>query len=245
MSNQKSGFTLVELSIVLVIIGLLIGGVLVGQSLIKNTKKFEYIRELQLFKFHYEDFKSKFKQIPGDFSKRSVILGGARNGNGDGIIDWNGDEAGDFWDDLFYDNEDWEENYKVYGTTHLLRDPNAATTYDSDFYYGNGRHGTILRADWYTDESGIVDSENVIFYTNRRTGDGRVDAVSIKATTLLDIDKKIDDGLAWTGLIRGHLGYSDAASANTTCSYDNGGTRYYKVDEEDLNCRMLYLIGRF
>ena len=44
---KKSGFTLVELSIVLVIIGLLIGGILVGQSLIESAKMNSFVRQVQ------------------------------------------------------------------------------------------------------------------------------------------------------------------------------------------------------
>ena len=38
MNKQQSGFTLVEIAIVLVIIGLLLGGVLKGQELINSAK---------------------------------------------------------------------------------------------------------------------------------------------------------------------------------------------------------------
>ena len=63
---MKKGFTLVELSIVLVIIGLLIGGILVGQSLINSAKINAQVRQLQQFDIATNTFKTKFKQIPGD-----------------------------------------------------------------------------------------------------------------------------------------------------------------------------------
>lgn len=65
---RKNGFTLVELSIVLVIIGLLIGGILVGQSLIESAKIQKFVRTLQQYDIAHNQFKNKYKQIPGDTS---------------------------------------------------------------------------------------------------------------------------------------------------------------------------------
>ena len=63
---SKKGFTLVELSIVLVIIGLLIGGILVGQSLIASAKIQTYVRKLQQYEIANEQFVSKYKSMAGD-----------------------------------------------------------------------------------------------------------------------------------------------------------------------------------
>src|SRR5450759_255690 len=66
MSRKQSGFTLVEIAIVLVIIGLLLGGVLKGQELVNSAKVKNFIsdfRSTQLLIYGYQD---KFKAIPGD-----------------------------------------------------------------------------------------------------------------------------------------------------------------------------------
>lgn len=62
----KVGFTLVELSIVLVIIGFLIGGILVGQSIIDGAKIQKTVREIQQYRSAIGAFKTKYKGIPGD-----------------------------------------------------------------------------------------------------------------------------------------------------------------------------------
>lgn len=62
----KNGFTLVELSIVLVIIGLLIGGTLIGQSLIKSAEINGYVKKLQQYQIATKLFREKFKQEAGD-----------------------------------------------------------------------------------------------------------------------------------------------------------------------------------
>jgi len=48
-SKKQSGFTLVELAIVMIIIGLLIGGVLKGQQLIQNAKTTAVINEIKSY----------------------------------------------------------------------------------------------------------------------------------------------------------------------------------------------------
>ena len=66
MKNNQAGFTLVEIAIVLVIIGLLLGGVLKGQELINSAKVKNFatdFRNTPLFIYGYQD---KYKRLPGD-----------------------------------------------------------------------------------------------------------------------------------------------------------------------------------
>ena len=76
MQKKKKGFTLVELSIVLVIIGLLIGGILAAQSMISTTKIQNFIRQVQQVDIAVSNFQTKFNGLPGD----AIAFGG--NGNG-------------------------------------------------------------------------------------------------------------------------------------------------------------------
>lgn len=64
--KKQSGFTLIEIAIVLVIIGLLLGGVLKGQELINSAKVKNLatdFRNIPVFIYGYQD---KFKSLPGD-----------------------------------------------------------------------------------------------------------------------------------------------------------------------------------
>jgi len=82
MKNNQSGFTLVEIAIVLVIIGLLLGGVLKGQELINSAKVKNFatdFRNIPLFIYGYQD---KFKALPGDDANANTHLGGAATAAG-------------------------------------------------------------------------------------------------------------------------------------------------------------------
>lgn len=110
MKHKQSGFTLIELAIVLVIIGLLLGGVLKGQELINSAKVKNMasdFRNAQVAIYGYQD---RFKAIPGDDANANTHLDTSKctsndcnNGNGDAVITgaWNsttvGDESFAFW----------------------------------------------------------------------------------------------------------------------------------------------------
>lgn len=110
MKSKQTGFTLVEIAIVLVIIGLLLGGVLKGQELI-NSAKVKNIandfRTIPLFIYGYQD---KFKRLPGDdpnvasrFGSDGTLATVPAGKTGNGIIDgtWESKDLGSenvlFW----------------------------------------------------------------------------------------------------------------------------------------------------
>jgi prepilin-type N-terminal cleavage/methylation domain-containing protein len=72
MRKQQSGFTLVEIAIVLVIIGLLLGGVLKGQELINSAKVKNMIGDLRTVSSMVYAYQDRFKALPGDQNGSAV-----------------------------------------------------------------------------------------------------------------------------------------------------------------------------
>ena len=110
--KKQAGFTLVEIAIVLVIIGLLLGGVLKGQELINSAKVKSLagdFRTISTFVYAYQD---RFRALPGDdiqavahvVGTLATAPGGAGEARGNSRIEgvWNsrtiGDESFLFWE---------------------------------------------------------------------------------------------------------------------------------------------------
>lgn len=117
VTMKNRGFTLVEISVVMTIVALLIGGVLLGQSLIRSSQLNSIVTDRQLYTTAINDFRSKYLAMPGDFgglitstttgaaalwgsaattaancrtvagSRTSASTVATCNGDGDGIID--------------------------------------------------------------------------------------------------------------------------------------------------------------
>lgn len=66
MKKQQAGFTLIELAIVLVIIGLLLGGVLKGQELINSAKVKNMATDFKNIQVYIYGYQDKYKALPGD-----------------------------------------------------------------------------------------------------------------------------------------------------------------------------------
>ena len=73
--KKQSGFTLIELAIVLVIIGLLLGGVLKGQELINSAKVKNMASDFRNIQVQIYSYQDKFKALPGDDRAAVAHLG--------------------------------------------------------------------------------------------------------------------------------------------------------------------------
>ena len=72
---MQRGFSLVELSIVLVILGLLTGGILAGQSLIRASELRAVSTEFQRYVAAVNTFRDKYFMLPGDMSNATAFWG--------------------------------------------------------------------------------------------------------------------------------------------------------------------------
>jgi len=96
IKSQQSGFTLVEIAIVLVIIGLLLGGILKGQELINSAKAKSYASDFRTIQAALYGFQDRFKGIPGDLAgantkitNATLATTGGTVGNGQIEGTWN------------------------------------------------------------------------------------------------------------------------------------------------------------
>lgn len=117
LNSRSSGFTLVELAIVLVIIGLLAGGVLVGRDMIRAAELQSLLADHRSFLSAVTTFHDRYRALPGDMPNATAFWGTAGgtgtgaacfnveststatcNGNNDGVVNYPAGATGaDVW----------------------------------------------------------------------------------------------------------------------------------------------------
>lgn len=204
MQKRQQGFTLIEIAIVLVIIGLLLGGVLKGQELIQNARVRNIISQQDGIKAAFFGFQDRYRGIAGDYPDalaRQNIPGmntapcaGASlcGGNGNGQITAASAEPIVAWMQLSL------SGFISGGYTTNGAQLAAATTAANSPTNPYGGFMQIIFDNVY---AGAVTARN-----NVKTGAG------IPATILGEVDRKIDDGNGNTGEFRFSL-FSGAAQA--------------------------------
>lgn len=265
MRNQ--GFTLVEMGIVLAILGLLLGGILAGQNLIRASQVASVPKEIARYNSAITIFKDEYGQLPGDFDKATRVWGAEAgavgtgnttacdtiaysasanfdtptcNGNGDGLVAASWRESFRAWEHLA--NAGLVEG-RYSGMTH----------HASDNSWGiAGINIPPSKAD--SDVGYLLtyiapqDGTTTVFageYGNTwRYGaqNGMDELVSITAAEAWNIDKKMDDGRPGKGSVRS---YNNTARPNCADS-DNGDTAEYQYQNTNLNagtCNLLFLSG--
>jgi prepilin-type N-terminal cleavage/methylation domain-containing protein len=141
---KQRGFTLVEIAIVLVIIGLLLGGILKGQEMITQAKIKNVVADFSGISAAYYGYQDRYRSIPGDDTQaatRWTTPTAAVAGDGNGIVagQYNAacataaDESCQWWDHLrragFVAGTDWQWRYahacrgtwRFWRFDHLLR----------------------------------------------------------------------------------------------------------------------------
>jgi prepilin-type N-terminal cleavage/methylation domain-containing protein len=106
MNKSQKGFTLVEIAIVLVIIGLLLGGILKGQEMITQAKIKNVIADVTGVSAAMYGYQDRYRALPGDDKGATRWAGVVAPGNGNGVIEGTygsanpADESRMFWDQL-------------------------------------------------------------------------------------------------------------------------------------------------
>jgi prepilin-type N-terminal cleavage/methylation domain-containing protein len=196
MKSQQSGFTLVEIAIVLVIIGLLLGGILKGQELINSAKVKNLANDFRTIPTYIYAFQDKYKALPGDDAQVAAHISGATAAAaanlGNGVINgnWNSttntDESFLFWQHVRLAN--------------LASGPTAVG--DPDYAPKNAVGGII----------GVNSAVGAQIQVQNMTGSYQICSKGILGKFAKQLDTQMDDGNTATGSMRS---VADGAALNT------------------------------
>ncbi len=201
LPRRQSGFTLVEIAIVLVIIGLLLGGVLKGQEMIDNAKVKKAVADMNGISSAYNSYVDRFRRIPGDDGPTLAALTGragswasvTANGNADGILTAT---AADTFLAATAENLGFWQHLKAAGF--ISGNPADLGT---SALPGNAFNGLI----------GVFNNTTAL--TGAPTGIV-VCLGSIPGKAARQIDTQLDDGIANTGSVRATQGAANAIPGN-------------------------------
>lgn len=218
---MNRGFSLVELSIVLVILGLLTGGILAGQSLIKAAELRAISTEYARWETAVSTFRDKYVAIPGDMATATKFWGPAPtcpgdtttpatdlrtcNGDGNGLLDLGGTgpESTRFWQHL--------------ANAGLIEGRYTGVSSDADGYaFGvvapiNVPQSRFANAEWVPYAIGNIDYTNTSYFEGNYGNAfeiGLFHSILTSNGNILipedawNIDTKMDDGKPATGSIR-------------------------------------------
>ncbi len=192
---KNSGFTLIELVIVLVVISLIIAGIVSSRSLIYTSKLNSIISDVNSYKSAIRTFKLKYKYLPGDLNNATSYWTGSVTVNGNGnreieYLDAGENEALRAWQHLSLASMISGGYTGVYNSTETDIGGNVPVSKIANsgyqFYtYGLTIYGKTLN--------------NIIQFGSLGTSDIRLDAGAIHTADAAFIDEKMDDGLPDNG----------------------------------------------
>lgn len=264
ISTMRNAFSLVELSIVLVILGLLTGGILAGQSLIRASELRSTVAEIDRYSASYYSFRDKYMAMPGDMTIASSFWGaldggdGAGsdcftlestgtatcNGSGNGYIAtptggigvWAQGERFTFWQHL--------ANAGLIEGSYTGR---TDSTTDS-FILTAGKNAPASRVSgslWAINstaaDAGDVDQfakGDGPFFTFRTTSNQTLS--SLKPEELWSIDVKRDDGKPGLGIIMTHK--RDSTKAPNCATTNSEATAEYNLTQTSVTCHARFFI---
>jgi prepilin-type N-terminal cleavage/methylation domain-containing protein len=203
MYSRQQGFTLIEIAIVLVIIGLLLGGILKGQELITSARVRNLISQQDGVKAAFFGFQDRFRAFPGDYTAATTNINAVAataacnngNGNGNGRIETAAQENVLAWEHL--------SKAGFITGTYTCAATEGPTTSPVNPY---GVYMQVVFDGAYGIASGGATRHNI------KTGS------QVPVDIIAEMDRKIDDGAPYTGGFQFSVYQGNGAAAPTESS---------------------------
>jgi prepilin-type N-terminal cleavage/methylation domain-containing protein len=224
MMYKSRGFTLIEIAIVLVIIGLLLGGVLKGQELITGARVRNLISQQDGIKAAFFGFQDRYRALPGDYSAAgpNINCGSTpcAGGNGNGRIEPG--TGGALHEEILA----WHHLTAAgflngsYTYTSGTADPDASNTPTNPYSV----YIQLVYDATYGDPGGTAPPQK----HNLKTGG------QVPVEIIAEVDRKIDDGKPITGAFQFSEYFPTGGSQPSYATCATGGV--WQISGGDNNC---------
>jgi len=244
--KSQHGFTLIEMSIVLAIIGLIVGGILKGQEVVNNARLKTQVAQIDAVKSAVFTFQDQFNFLPGDYAGASNTFNiAAGNGDGNGAIaaaaalsitdnlTENATEAVLAWAQL--DAANLLSGIQLPQGTLLSAVTNATLLN----YPGKLNNTFLWLATWSSTPPGGVANTGVMVRLQAVSTGGVTAAqpYAVREADAANLDRKYDDGLPQTGSI-----LVQSASSTTSCATAAGVYTLGNGTPTNTYCNLMFVV---
>lgn len=247
-TKLQRGFTLIEMSIVLVIIGLIIGGILKGQEIIESSRQKNIITQVDTMRAAVNTFADKYNGLPGDYNLALTRINSTAaliaNGDGDGIVDPTGiATAANIAADTGVGNAEQYNFFNHLALAELISGTTPSTAAaPAGFGDGSALPAIAVPGGGMTVVYGLYNLGNNprqshwlrLHKTVAGAADGAATGV-LSGKRAFEMDLKIDDALPYEGTMR-------ITGAGGTAPNCNNGAAYNSLDNSQLCAPIVELI---
>jgi prepilin-type N-terminal cleavage/methylation domain-containing protein len=231
--RRQRGFTLVEIAIVLMIVGLLIGGILRGQELIQSARVRNIIDQKSAIQTAYIGFMDRYRMLPGDlrFDQATTVGNGAINTTavgtrGDGRVLWDSEGV------LFFQNLTAAGFLSCGACMSVAANATSSINNSPINVYGDFVNVGHLASN-LTGTTNWLDAATGLNRLVLTTGG------SVPSQVLAEVDRKADDGLPVSGQLRFFI--AGNSGAVDVCAPATAGVRAW-ANPNQANCQGAWLL---
>ena len=244
-NKNIKGFTLIELSIVIVIIGLIVAGVVGGQSLVKQANLKAVMTEVSQYRVAINTFKLEYDYLPGDIPNAFAYWGSQNGCTNSIVVDHISNPNGCNGDGNKRISHWGGEGYRAW--QHLALAEIIAGTYTGRAATGNGNAeiGITVPASKRSNTGFSLyapgNNPITIVAGGQRGGPSTAKTFTPKEAQSLDI--KYDDGVAGTGIFIGGNGQAGANAPYTGITAGvclNAGEYDLALDSQECNFTYIF-----